>query len=108
VSTNLTLIVILVSVIHVAVLAIMIWIRVRPTEGDGKRAESAKITPCAVCGEPAIGLSYDGLDPNEQRNPETGKAWSPDMTRYRPACAVHWGASAFGTCEASVGTVGTP
>ena len=88
-DSNLTTIVILVTVIHVAVLAVMIWIRVRRTEGDGLPAGNPKITPCALCGEPAIGWSYDGLDPNEQRNPETGKVWSPDITHYRPVCAAH-------------------
>ena len=90
-NSNLTLIVILVTVIHLAVLAIMIWIRVRRTEGDGKPVGNATITPCALCGEPSIGWSYDGLDPNEQRDPHTGEAWSPDMTHYRPVCAAHDG-----------------
>ena len=88
-NSNLTTIVILVTVIHVAVLAFMIWFRVRRTAGDGLPVESAKITPCALCGEPATGWSYDGLDPNEQRDPHTGKAWSPDLTHYRPVCAAH-------------------
>ncbi|MGD0555433.1 MAG: hypothetical protein ABSA93_10690 [Streptosporangiaceae bacterium] len=88
-NSDLTTIVILVTVIHVAVLVIMIWIRVRRTEGDGITVRSPKTTPCARCGEPATGLSYDGLDPDEQHDPHTGKAWSPDMTRYRPACPVH-------------------
>ena len=34
-SSNLALIVVLTSVIHVAALVVMIWIRVRRTEGDG-------------------------------------------------------------------------
>jgi hypothetical protein len=89
VNSNLTTIVILVSVIHVAVLAFMIWVRVRRTEGDGIPAKSPKTTPCALCGEPAAGWSYDGLDPNEQHDPHTGTAWSPDMTHYRPVCAAH-------------------
>jgi hypothetical protein len=89
VNSNLTMITILVSVIHVAVLAVMIWIRVRRTEGDGIEVPSPKITPCALCGEPAAGWSYDGLDPNERRDPRTGKAWSADLARYRPACAAH-------------------
>jgi hypothetical protein len=89
VSSNLTTIVILVTVIHVAVLVVMIWIRVRRSEGDGITVESAKITPCAVCGEPSTDWGYDGLDPNEQCDPHTGKAWSADMARYRPVCAAH-------------------
>ncbi len=88
-SSNLTLIVTLVTVIHVAVLAIMIWIRVRRTEGDGIPVENSKVIPCALCGEPATGWTYDGLDPNEQRDPHTGKTWSPDMAHYRPVCATH-------------------
>ncbi len=88
-STNLTLIVVLTSVIHVAALVVMIWLRVRRTEGDGKPVADAKITPCALCGEPSTDWSYDGLDPHEQRDPHTGEAWSPDMTHYRPVCAAH-------------------
>jgi hypothetical protein len=89
VDNNLTTIVTLVTVIHVVVLAVMIWIRVRRTEGDGIAVASPKITPCAVCGEPASDWSYDGLDPNEQHDPHTNKAWSPDMTHYRPVCPAH-------------------
>lgn len=88
-NSNLTTIVILVTVIHIAVLVVMVWIRVRRTEGDGIPVASAKITPCAVCGEPATDWTYDGLDPNEQRDPSTGKVWSPDITHYRPVCAAH-------------------
>jgi hypothetical protein len=89
VDSNLTTIIILVTVIHVAVLAVMIWIRVRRTEGDGIPVASPKITPCALCGEPASDWSYDGLDPNEQRDSRTGKAWSADVAHYRPVCAAH-------------------
>ena len=88
-SSNLTLIVTLVTVIHVAVLVIMIWIRVRRTEGDGLPVPAAKITPCALCGEPATGWIYDGLDPDEQHDPRTGKAWSVDLAHYQPMCASH-------------------
>jgi hypothetical protein len=46
----------------------MIWIRVRRSEADGTATrESGKVTACAVCGEPAAGWGYDGLDPNEQQ-----------------------------------------
>jgi hypothetical protein len=89
VSSNETLVVILVSVIHVAVLVVMIWIRVRRTEGDGKPARRAKITPCAMCGEPATDWTYDGLDPNEKRDPHSGHAWSANAAHYRPVCAAH-------------------
>jgi hypothetical protein len=34
-------------------------------------------------------LGYDGLDPNEQVDSHTGRAWSVDMTHYRPVCAAH-------------------
>jgi hypothetical protein len=88
-SSNLTTIVILVTVIHVAVLVVMIWIRVRRTPGDGIAIGNTKITPCSVCGEPAIDWSYDGLDPNEQRDPHTGQIWSPDTAHYQPVCGTH-------------------
>jgi hypothetical protein len=87
--STLTAVVVLGTVLHIAVLAVMIWIRVRPTEGDGATGRSPKFTPCAVCGQPAVGWRYDGLDPNEQINPHTGRAWSDDMTHYRPLCADH-------------------
>jgi hypothetical protein len=91
VSSNLTMITVLVSVIHVAVLTAMIWIRVRRTEGDGLPAPAGatKITPCAVCGAAATDWDYDGLDPNEQRDTHTGNAWSADIAHYRPVCAAH-------------------
>jgi hypothetical protein len=89
VSSNLTLIVALVTVIHVAVLVIMVWIRVRRTEGDGLPVPGPKITPCAMCGEPSTSWTYDGLDPDEQHDPRTGKAWSADTSHYRPLCAAH-------------------
>ena len=88
-SSNLTLIVVLTSVIHVAALVVMIWIRVRRTEGDGLPVASAKITPCALCGDPATDWSYDGLDPDEHRDPHTGQVWSADTAHYRPVCAAH-------------------
>ena len=97
-SGNLTTIVILVSVIHVAALAVMVWIRVRRTEGDGIPVGTANITPCAVCGEPAADWRYDGLDPNEQHDPHTGHAWSADTTHYRPVCAAHLGAPVYHRC----------
>jgi phospholipase C len=65
------------------------WIRVRRTEGDGKPAGRAKITPCAVCGEPATDWAYDGLDPDEKRDRHSGHVWSANAAHYRPVCAVH-------------------
>lgn len=89
-NSSLTTVTILVTLIHVAALGVMLWIRVRRSEADGPTTiESAKITPCAVCGEPSTGWGYDGLDPNEQRDPRTGRAWPDDMTHYRPVCATH-------------------
>jgi hypothetical protein len=87
--STLTGVIVLGTVLHLATLAVMIWIRVRRTEGDGIQVASAKVTPCAVCGEPSAGWGYDGLDPNEQRDPHTGQLWSPDVAHYRPVCAVH-------------------
>jgi hypothetical protein len=89
VDSNLTMITILVSIIHVVALAVMIWIRVRKTEGDGIEVPPPKITPCALCGEPATDWRYDGLDPNEQRDSRTGRVWSADMAHYRPVCLAH-------------------
>jgi hypothetical protein len=89
VNSNLTMITVLVTVIHVIVLALMIWIRVRRTPGDGIDVPAPKITPCARCGEPATDWSYDGLDPNEQFDSRTGKIWSADLAHYRPVCAAH-------------------
>ena len=89
-SNNLTLIVVLVSVFHVGVMILMIWIRVRKTEGDGIPAAISKpAMPCALCGEPATDWGYDGLDPNEQLDPHSGRAWSADSAHYRPLCAAH-------------------
>jgi hypothetical protein len=88
VRDSLTAIIVLGTLLHVIVLAVMIWIRVRRTEPDGK-GKSAKITPCVVCGEPSTHLSYDGLDPNEQVDSYTGRTWSADMAHYRPVCAAH-------------------
>jgi hypothetical protein len=87
VSSSLTAVVVLVTVLHVAAFAVMIWIRVRRSEADG--TESAVTTPCAVCGEPATHRSYDGLDPNEQYDPHTGRYWSADMAHYPPLCPAH-------------------
>lgn len=88
-STDDTLVIALVTVIHVATLIVMLWIRFRRTPGDGLANGGAKIEACAVCGEPATNLAYDGLDPDERRDLSTGRAWSPDITHYRPVCAAH-------------------
>lgn len=91
-NSSLTTVTILVTLIHVAALGVMIWIRVRRSEADGPTGttdESAKTTPCAMCGEPATSWSYDGLDPNEKQDTRTGRAWSADMAHYRPVCAAH-------------------
>ena len=89
-NSSLTTVTVLVTVLHIVALAVMIWIRVRRSEADvPPTRDSADITPCAVCGEPATGLGYDGLDPNEQRDTRTGRAWSADMGHYRPVCEAH-------------------
>jgi hypothetical protein len=41
-----------------------------------------------VCGAPAAGWDYDGLDPDERRDTRTGQAWSADIARCRPACSA--------------------
>ena len=87
--TSLTTLIILITLIHVAAFVVMIVIRVRRNEVEGTTGNSALITPCAVCGEPATHRSYDGLDPNEQRDPHTGRAYSTNMTHYQPLCAAH-------------------
>lgn len=88
-SSSLTALVVLVTLLHVAAFVVMIVIRVRRNEVDGTTGDSALITPCAVCGEPATHRGYDGLDPNEQRDPHTGRVYSTDMARYQPLCAAH-------------------
>jgi len=89
VRDSLTAIIILGTLLHIIVFTVMIWIRVRRTEPKGTTGQSAKITPCAICGEPSTHLGYDGLDPNEQVDSHTGRAWSADMGHYRPVCAAH-------------------
>ena len=84
-----TTLIVLITLIHVAAFVVMIVIRVRRNEVDGTAGDSALITPCAVCGEPATHRSYDGLDPNEQRDPHTGRPYSTDMVYYQPVCAAH-------------------
>ena len=88
-SSSLTTLIVLVTLIHVAAFVVMIVIRVRRNEVDGTAGGSAPITPCAMCGEPATHRSYDGLDPNERRDPHTGRSYSTDMTHYQPLCPAH-------------------
>jgi hypothetical protein len=89
VSSSLTTLIVLITLIHVAALAIMIVIRVRRNEVDGTTGRSELITPCAVCGEPATHRIYDGLDADEQRDPHTGRSYSTNMAHYPPLCAGH-------------------
>lgn len=51
--------------------------------------EGLAIPPCAVCGAPSTHRSYDGLDPNAQFNPRTGRYWSTDVAHYPPLCEAH-------------------
>jgi hypothetical protein len=88
-SGGLTTLIVLITLIHVAALVVMIVIRVRRNEVDGTAGNSALITPCAVCGEPATHRSYDGLDQNERRDPHTGRTYSTDLAHYEPLCASH-------------------
>jgi hypothetical protein len=89
VSSSLTPLIVLITLIHVAAFVVMIVIRVRRNEVDGTRGTRALATPCAMCGEPATHRAYDGLDPNEQRDPYTGRRYSTDMAYYQPLCAAH-------------------
>ena len=88
-SGSLTTLIVLVTLIHVAAFVVMIVIRVRRNEVDGTAGKSGLITPCTVCGEPATHRSYDGLDPNERRDPHTGRAYSIELAHYQPLCAAH-------------------
>jgi len=87
--SSLTILIIAMTVIHVAAFAIMIWIRLWRNEADGATGESGPLTPCAVCSAPATHRGYDGLDPDEQRDPHTGRPYSLDLSHYRPLCAAH-------------------
>jgi hypothetical protein len=89
VGSTLDTIVILGTVLHFIVFGVMLWIRVHRWEDDGVTGPSPAVTPCARCGEPSTHRSYDGLDPNEQRDPHSGMAWSPDIAHYQPLCAAH-------------------
>jgi hypothetical protein len=66
----------------------------RAPVGSGEEetpGENAKInvTPCAVCGEPSTRRRYDGLDPDQQYDPSTGRYWSADLAHYPALCAAH-------------------
>ena len=87
--SSLTILIILMTVIHVAAFIVMIWIRLWRNEADGANGESVPLTPCAVCSAPATHRGYDGLDPHEQRDPHTGRSYSLDLSHYRPLCAAH-------------------
>jgi hypothetical protein len=89
VSSSVTTLIVLISLIHIAAFVVMIVIRVRRNEVDGTAGRSALIRPCAMCGQPATHRSYDGLDPNEQRDPYTGRSYSTDMAYYQLLCAAH-------------------
>jgi hypothetical protein len=39
--------------------------------------------------QPSTHRGYDGLDPNEQRDPYTGRSYSTDMAHNQPLCAAH-------------------
>jgi hypothetical protein len=86
---SLTTLIILVTLLHVAAFTVMIMIRLRRDEADRATGESAIIRPCAVCSAPATHLGYDGLDPDERRDPHTGRPYSTDVTHYQPLCAAH-------------------
>jgi hypothetical protein len=89
VSSSLTILIVFLTVLHIAVIAVMLWIRFRRDEADGATHESAQVRSCAVCSEPAVYVGYDGLDPHEQRDPYTGRSYSTNMAHYRPLCAAH-------------------
>ena len=88
-DSNLTTLVIFVTLLHVGVFVIMIMIRLRRDQSGGTAADRAKIRACAVCSEPATHLGYDGLDPDERHDPHTGRSYSTDMAHYQPLCATH-------------------
>lgn len=48
---------------------------------------SATAQSCAECSATARCWCYDGTDPDEQRDPVSGRRYSLDPSRYRPRCA---------------------
>jgi hypothetical protein len=88
-SNSLTTLVILVTLLHAAAFIVMLVLRLRRNEVEGTKGNPQLIRPCAVCGEPATRRGYDGLDPNERRDPYTGRSYSTDVTHYLALCADH-------------------
>jgi hypothetical protein len=88
-SGSLTTLIILVTLLHVAAFAVMIMIRLRRDDRDRATGEAVSVQPCAVCSAPSTHLGYDGLDPDERRDPHTGRSYSTDITHYQPVCAAH-------------------
>jgi hypothetical protein len=88
-SSSLTTLIILMTLLHVAAFVVMIVIRLRRLDSHGSPAAGTLVTPCVVCGQPSTHRSYDGLDPNEQRDPHTGRSYSINMSHYAPRCTAH-------------------
>jgi hypothetical protein len=89
VTSSLTTVVVLVTILHVGAFAVIIMIRLRRDEAHGAVVESLKVSSCALCPEPSTHVGYDGLDPDERRDPYTGRLYSADATHYQPLCAAH-------------------
>jgi len=87
--SSLTTLIVLITLIHLAALVVMLVIRIRRSEVDGTSGQPALITACALCGDPATARRYDGLDPDERRDPHTGRSYSTNLAHYRPLCAAH-------------------
>jgi hypothetical protein len=87
--SSLTTLVVLVTVIHVAAFAVWAAIRLWPDKPRNAATPAAAVRHCAVCRQPATHLAYDGLDPDERRDPHTGRAYSTSMAHYQPLCAAH-------------------
>ncbi len=66
---------------------------------------SARDQRCAECGRPARYWCYDGADPDEHRDPGSGRRYSLDPARYRPRCpSCH---RAMATSHAALSPAGT-
>lgn len=94
-----TALVIVVTLIHVAAFVVVVLIRLWPDRPAAASGQSVQIRPCTVCGEPSTHLGYDGLDPGEQRDPHTGRAYSMDMAHYQPLCAAHGPATSLAAAQ---------
>ena len=94
-----TALVVVVMLIHVAAFVVVILIRLWPDRPVVATGKSMEIKPCALCGEPATHLGYDGLDPSERRDPHTGRAYSIDMAHYHPLCAAHGSARSLAAAQ---------